>query len=97
MVEGGAEDGSEELFGKGIAETAFVGAGKGGAVIGEEDDVVGRFGEDLFKGWWGGAHYGGWRWCGRGEVRECQIDMLCAILLKCQLKGWRLRGVEPIR
>ena len=61
MVEGGAEDGSEELFGVGIVETAFVCASEGGAVAGEEDDVVGGFGEDLFEGWWGGAHHGGWR------------------------------------
>ena len=50
MVEGGAEDGSEELFGVGIAEAAFVGSGEGGAVVGEEDDVVGGSGEDLFEG-----------------------------------------------
>lgn len=60
-MEGGAEDGSEELFGIGIAETAFVGAGERGAVVGEEDDVVGGFGEDLFEGWCSQAHYGGWR------------------------------------
>lgn len=86
MAESRAEDGSEELFRIGIAETALVCPGEGGAVVGEEDDVVGGFGEDFLEGWWGGAHYGGWRWYCRGDVTGCQIDMLCMILLKCQLK-----------